>query len=574
MKKSEKYSLKENLTKKLYIILKRYLDMFSLQCLGSYQLSFVALSVIMIIPNFYYLTALNFKSFLVACVTDITFCFITYRLLSRINNATKIVAKILNIVLNCIVYINSILLTFMIILYRWHDYHDILKTIFETSIDEIINLISFYRHFLIYILIILTGLVLPVIYLKKRLNITVCSLPLERFTSKTSIRGLLLFTMFLTLFINMTYFQVGSFAYIVNISKTLYYERREYNNIVKVNNEVKVPSCDFTSPNIVLVIGESFNKYHSSLYGYNKETNPVLEKEKNLIIFNDVITSVNFTYGSFCNFLSNNSLDKKSNWFDMPLFPCVLLKAGYNVSMWDNQSASCSFIEMQKLHFYNQKNKTKYEFDEDLINDFKKNELRDTNNLVIFHLMGQHFDYEKRYPTDRNYFNPNDYNDREDLSILEKQSVAQYDNATLYNDYVLSEIINLFKDRESILIYFSDHGEEIYDYRKFKGRGAIPEGKEIQWIRCNIDIPFMIYVSDSYRQKHPNIVERIYQSVDNPFEIDDLPHLIYDLAGIKGEMFDSTRSLISNSFNVHKKRYVSGMGSNRMYDYDLICNPN
>ena len=53
-------------------------------------------------------------------------------------------------------------------------------------------------------------------------------------------------------------------------------------------------------------------------------------------------------------------------------------------------------------------------------------------------------------------------------------SIPHYRNAkknpniyTLYNDYVLKNIIDLFRDKNTVVLYFSDHGEEIYDYRDF-----------------------------------------------------------------------------------------------------------
>ena len=56
------------------------------------------------------------------------------------------------------------------------------------------------------------------------------------------------------------------------------------NNIEKI----KVENSDQHAPLIVLVIGESFNKYHSSLYGYELKTNPLLEKR----IFNLIMVRI------------------------------------------------------------------------------------------------------------------------------------------------------------------------------------------------------------------------------------------------------------------------------------------
>ena len=63
-----------------------------------------------------------------------------------------------------------------------------------------------------------------------------------------------------------------------------------------------------TIDNIVLVIGESYNRHHASLYGYNKNTNPFLSKIDNLYVFDNVISSINGTSKSFENFLSTSSV--------------------------------------------------------------------------------------------------------------------------------------------------------------------------------------------------------------------------------------------------------------------------
>ena len=66
---------------------------------------------------------------------------------------------------------------------------------------------------------------------------------------------------------------------------------------------------------IVVVIGESHSKFHSSLYGYPLPTNPLLEQTDGLFIFDDVISSVNATSLSFRNFMSLSILYQKQGWY-------------------------------------------------------------------------------------------------------------------------------------------------------------------------------------------------------------------------------------------------------------------
>lgn len=76
----------------------------------------------------------------------------------------------------------------------------------------------------------------------------------------------------------------------------------------------------------------------------------------------------------------------------------------------------------------------------------------------------------------------------------------------------------------------------------------------------------MIWVSDKYKETHPDIIKRIENSVDRPFMTDDLPHLMLDLAGIECEWFEPSRSLINDQYNVNRKRLLE----DSKQDYDEI----
>ncbi|WP_438883943.1 sulfatase-like hydrolase/transferase, partial [Bacillus cereus group sp. BC317] len=53
------------------------------------------------------------------------------------------------------------------------------------------------------------------------------------------------------------------------------------------------------------------------------------------------------------------------------------------------------------------------------------------------------------------------------------ESYNDYDNANLYNDYVVASLIKDYKatDPNGFLLYFSDHGEEVYDTPPHKTQG-------------------------------------------------------------------------------------------------------
>lgn len=335
------------------------------------------------------------------------------------------------------------------------------------------------------------------------------------------------------------------------------------------------------SGNIVLVIGESFIKHHSSLYGYALLTNPLLEEESkrhNLFLFNDVIASYNSTSKSMQQIMSLFNQESDQYWANYPLFPALFKNAGFCNILISNQECENSANEWDCANYYLVSPRTSSflfdwcsqeikQWDMDMVLDNAETVVGrlTTRNLILYHLIGQHVGYKERCPDSDRIFVLNDYHYRRDLTTEQKTYVAHYDNATRYNDKVVAAILDQFRDKDAIVIYLSDHGEEVYDYRNHMGRShepiVTPERAKYQF-----EVPFMIWMSDKYKENHPDVVAQVERSVDRPFMIDDLPHLMLDLAGIECEWFDPTRSVINDQFNEKRKRLLL----DSKQDYDVI----
>ncbi len=320
--------------------------------------------------------------------------------------------------------------------------------------------------------------------------------------------------------------------------------------------------------NVVIVIGESFSKYHSSLYGYKLNTNPGLmdERTKNkLFTFSDVVSPYNVTSSSLKNIFSVNSLGDHEQWSSKPIFPAIFKRAGYKVYFWDNQKSFGktdvfdyslnSFLYNKNIvnSSYSFTNKEKYQYDMDLVKDFIDNSKISNNNLVIFHLYGQHIDAKKRFPSNHIYdfFSIKDIKKRM-LSNKDKQIIADYDNATLYNDFVVCNIINFFRDKNTILLYFSDHGEEVYDYRNIIGR-THEKNKTRESVKYQYEIPFMIWCSDIFINRYPNIIRNIKMSLKKPFMTDNICQIMFGICGIKTKFYIEKRDLLSIKYQYPKR---------------------
>ncbi len=344
------------------------------------------------------------------------------------------------------------------------------------------------------------------------------------------------------------------------------------------NSLTDVQPVEGDSLNIILVIGESYNKYHSALYGYPLDTTPYQceEQEKgNLYTFTHVEAPFNMTSIVLKNMYCCNSVFEDEKWHDTPFFPAIFRKAGYDVWLWDNQYQtgedkpwnftlnSIIFNEDIKQLSYTAINKECYPYDNELITDFeqKKKQELGSHNLVIFHLYGQHMRVSDQYPHDKGHlrFSFDDIPYKHDfLTDISRQEIVDYDNATSYNDEVIKHITNMFNDTNTILVYFSDHGEEVYDYRDYCGRTMLDEStsSDPNIIKYQIEVPFIVWASDKWRQQNKVEWENIGLTKDKAFTTDNICHLLFHLAGIKTKVYKPERDLFSPKFIPAKKHDI------------------
>lgn len=328
--------------------------------------------------------------------------------------------------------------------------------------------------------------------------------------------------------------------------------------------EIFSDSCQQDPPVIVLVIGESFNKHRSSLYGYGLPTNPLLSNEKNLVVFTQAFTPVCYTSAAMRYIFSLKSCNQATaDSSQHVLFPAVFKKASFNIAYFDNQYSrsrggeadyNCSYFFSPKYindHCFDFRNETLAEYDGEFISIYKSQFLRKEKSLNIVHLKGQHFQAIKRYPSDFAFFSVGDVR-RNDLNESEKQRVVEYDNATRYNDYVMDMILDEFRNDDAIVIYLSDHGENIYDgvgHRYGRNIGELNDDESKYNVR---EIPFMIWCTDSFINKRPEVYDKIKRARDLPVCLDDVAYLLFDLAHIDFNFHKPERSVINPQYHPHK----------------------
>ena len=364
---------------------------------------------------------------------------------------------------------------------------------------------------------------------------------------------------------------------------------QQVDKCVAASKRVVVDSCSFRSPTIVLIIGESYSKAHCQLYGYPQKDTPRqrrLERGGWLTKFNDVVSCWNLTSFVFKNVLSMHVVGEKGEWCDYPLFPELFRKAGYQVTFLTNQfllAAGQAVYDFSGGFFLNDpvlskaqfdlRNTSLRRFDEGLLSDYDNflNEGKINlkgNNLIIFHLIGQHVSYNTRYPKDRAKWHADDYKElRPDIAgdHYRRRMIAAYDNACLYNDSIVTQIVKRFEDKDAIVVYMPDHGEEIFE----PGRDIICRNHSatVDWplAHYEFEVPFWIWCSRKYAHREPEVFKAIKDAKNRRFMTDALPHMMVWLAGISSKDYNDKYNLLSPNYDESRPRVLKNS-----VDYDKL----
>lgn len=341
------------------------------------------------------------------------------------------------------------------------------------------------------------------------------------------------------------------------------------------------PPLSSDSLTLVLVIGESYIKSHASVYGYHLPTTPCLQAERDagrLTIMTDVVSPYHYTNMAMRAMLSTSNEADGDKWSRHPLVMAIFKHAGYRVSMWDNQrelmqgTTNTQGLNALMYHprimalCYDRLNTRNFEYDDQLVKDYALHDQPVGHELVILHLRGQHIKAERRYPHTTQWlkFTPADYNRHEpyiNADVL--QQIAHYDNATRYNDAVMGEIFKLFAHRQAIVVYLSDHGDEIYDYRNSIGRCDDADNPKLM-VKYQNEIPMVVWCSPPFMAAHDDVVERLRQAASRPGTTDNLPQLLMGLAGISSPYYDARLDMLAPEYKCPRR-----MVRNR-YDYDQL----
>lgn len=211
---------------------------------------------------------------------------------------------------------------------------------------------------------------------------------------------------------------------------------------------------------MVLVIGESMNASHTSLYDYDKDTTPKLNS------YGNRLTKIRNAYAAGTN--SWNSLpyilSKSASMNDYSLSIITLAQtAGYKVHWLSNQeklgrwniNLSTIYDQADNKIFTRDTAPKANHYDAELLPHIDKilSERKSTDkSLIILHLAGSHMIFADRYPAEFDHFKAHEYNHEQ------AEIIASYDNSILYTDHIVDALLKRIENQGGSLMYFADHG--------------------------------------------------------------------------------------------------------------------
>jgi len=321
---------------------------------------------------------------------------------------------------------------------------------------------------------------------------------------------------------------VMPWSYVVNTGR--FYKSQNKKN----KEEILLPDLtgkDNTKSVVVLVIGESARSANFSLYGYGKNTNPLLSATKNLHVYNAESSATYTTAGI------KAILDHKETGKYYEILPNYLYRNGIEV-FWRTTNWGEPTVHIEnyqtKEYLENLCQGAQCAYDEVLLYGLKDLVLESTNNkvLIILHTSTSHGPtYYKKYPEEFNQFTPVCRN-VELSKCTNEELINAYDNTILYTDYILANLIAELQDLEEYntsMIFVSDHGESLGENNLYMHGIPMSIAPAEQY-----EIPFIVWTSnDSLQFKNEEMLSQY-----NVF------HTVLDFLAVESPVYDESMSIL------------------------------
>lgn len=311
-------------------------------------------------------------------------------------------------------------------------------------------------------------------------------------------------------------------------------------------------------PKVIFILGESTSRHHMQLYSYDLPTTPNLSRREQageLTAFSSVTSPHAGTMAVMRTLFSFYDNDAAGMWYDYGNIFDILREAGVHTSWLSNQESSGFYGSIGRTlasrcdeqaftsHLAHTIDLSE-RYDEEvlpLLDDAMagdgRTDAEPQSDFIVVHLMGAHEDFKRRYPASFARFTAADETGGVRDDAAARQIRAEYDNAVLYDDHIVDAIIRRVEDQDALVIFLSDHGEEVNDIRDLVGHGD----ESSAWQR---DIPMVIWTSAKFRANHPEDVRRIHAAKEHAWQSDEMIHTLLDVMKIRVPQYEKEKSLL------------------------------
>ena len=271
-------------------------------------------------------------------------------------------------------------------------------------------------------------------------------------------------------------------------------------SMAKQAEEIKLPDGKITDNEktvVVLVIGESARKANFQLYGYQRDTNPLLSKQPELKVFQANACATYTTAGV------KAILEPQDSGDLYELLPNYAFRTGVDVS-WRTYNWGEPPIHIDE--YLNEKDLAKKypevnkAYDALLFAGLRERIESSPKNkvLIVLHTRTSHGpNYTEKYPKEFEVYKPVAKNVEEGEKNV-NMLVNAYDNTIRYTDFLLDSLINTLRsmtDWKSAMIFISDHGESLGENKIFMHGLPMKLAPKVQY-----EIPFLVWTSKDFRE--------------------------------------------------------------------------
>lgn len=272
---------------------------------------------------------------------------------------------------------------------------------------------------------------------------------------------------------------------------------RYYNSVKERNRkEIKLPDIVSQTDSkdvVVLIIGESARSENFSLYGYHKQTNPLLENDDVKAL--KATSAATYTTAGVKAILDYKPTDKLYE-----LLPNYLFRAGVDVT-WRTSNWGEPPLHIEKYYKVADLKALYPDADEryDGILTYSLAEQIESSSaekqLFVLHTSTSHGPtYYSKYPAQFERFTP--VCTTVEMAKADREELLNaYDNTILYTDYLIHSVIEELKsvqNRRCCMIFVSDHGESLGENNLYMHGVPMAMAPKEQ-----IEIPFIVWQSDN-----------------------------------------------------------------------------